>query len=402
MHAMQQAIVRGSIQSGQPQPPQLENLARVAAGKMANEMHAINAQQEQEAINAQHRSAGAVGAVGWTGARLEAWALGHASASSSAQTNHAPWEHTYHAHSPPQPPQQHEEQGDRMQHSSLGGAASLREAQAACDELQLPQQELGKQGQAHKKSEEIVKKAISETSHEMAPAVAQLFASFGQGIHGHSAPLAPAAAPRLAAHAHTAQHMPHVEAQAQEARQEQQAKSQDQPQHKTNHHHHHSFSEQQEQAEQVHAGAVEGEMCCVICGYVGTRYHGLQKHENGPPTVEEELESALIKSGALVYHSSVTVRTGPSGLRNGDLAAVKWTHASRTDKGVHAVGQCIGVVLQVHKFGGSWAEQERALVKQVNLCLHHQARHKRPHPLPVPDLVVYALKKVPKGFYDDR
>ena len=38
-----------------------------------------------------------------------------------------------------------------------------------------------------------------------------------------------------------------------------------------------------------------GEVCAVLCGYVGSKYHGLQKHDDGPPTVEEELESALIR-----------------------------------------------------------------------------------------------------------
>jgi hypothetical protein len=38
----------------------------------------------------------------------------------------------------------------------------------------------------------------------------------------------------------------------------------------------------------------------VLFGYVGTRYHGLQKHDN-VPTIEKDLESALIKAGAIVY-----------------------------------------------------------------------------------------------------
>ena len=56
-------------------------------------------------------------------------------------------------------------------------------------------------------------------------------------------------------------------------------------------------------------GTGEGEVCAVLCGYVGSRYHGLQKHDNGPPTVEEELESALIKAGALVYKDGITIFT---------------------------------------------------------------------------------------------
>ena len=37
---------------------------------------------------------------------------------------------------------------------------------------------------------------------------------------------------------------------------------------------------------------------------------------------------------------------------NGDLRACNWSHASRTDKGVHAVGQC--VALQLPGENGLW------------------------------------------------
>lgn len=39
----------------------------------------------------------------------------------------------------------------------------------------------------------------------------------------------------------------------------------------------------------------------VLFGYIGSRYHGLQKHDRGPPTIERDLESALIKAGAINY-----------------------------------------------------------------------------------------------------
>ena len=114
------------------------------------------------------------------------------------------------------------------------------------------------------------------------------------------------------------------------------------------------------------------EVCALLCGYVGSRYHGLQKHDNGPPTVEEELESALIKTGALVYDASVTVRTRSNGLKNGDLAKAKWSHASRTDKGVHAVGQVIALQVYLSPFGPDWHIQEANLVQKLNACLELQ------------------------------
>ncbi|EKX34193.1 hypothetical protein GUITHDRAFT_80757 [Guillardia theta CCMP2712] len=129
----------------------------------------------------------------------------------------------------------------------------------------------------------------------------------------------------------------------------------------------------------VREASLPGEVCAVLCGYVGSRYHGLQKHDKGPPTIEQELESALIKCGALVYESGIT--QNEFGLKNGDLSKVKWTHASRTDKGVHAVGQCIALSMQLNFAGKTWEEQQ-ANIKS--------------------DIVVYGIKKVPKGFYDDR
>ena len=143
------------------------------------------------------------------------------------------------------------------------------------------------------------------------------------------------------------------------------------------------------------------QVCAVLCGYLGSRFHGLQKHEKGPPTVEEELESALIKAGALVYNDDVRIFTNHLGLKNGDLSACRWTHASRTDKGVHAVGQCIALTCHLQPFGNTWEQQQLTLVRRLNECLAQQAKEKRP-PLPSPDVVVYAVKKAPKGFYDDR
>jgi hypothetical protein len=71
----------------------------------------------------------------------------------------------------------------------------------------------------------------------------------------------------------------------------------------SNHHRGHSSS---------HAGDQrikrETAVTAVLFGYVGTRYHGLQKHDN-VPTIEKDLESALVKAGAIVY---AQVRKGPT------------------------------------------------------------------------------------------
>jgi len=66
----------------------------------------------------------------------------------------------------------------------------------------------------------------------------------------------------------------------------------------------------------------------VTFGYIGTAYRGLQWHAKFD-TVEGQVEKALLAMGI--------IKPG------GDLESVGWTHASRTDKGVHAVGQCGGI-----------------------------------------------------------
>jgi tRNA pseudouridine(38-40) synthase len=64
----------------------------------------------------------------------------------------------------------------------------------------------------------------------------------------------------------------------------------------------------------------------------GTRYHGLQMAtQPNIPTVEAEVHRALHASGAI------------SDSNNGDRSKVKWSSASRTDKGVHAAA-CVCTV----------------------------------------------------------
>jgi len=214
--------------------------------------------------------------------------------------------------------------------------------------------------------------AQQRPQQEMEPAVANFFAMFGDGVHRASA--VGGAVAHAMADVAAERPMPSAQANAQQQSIKQ-------------HQHQAKAPPQAQQEARTPGGGAGAEVCAVLCGYVGSRYHGLQKHDDGPPTVEEELESALIKTGALIYDASVTIRTGQTGLRNAsrnaDLASCHWTHASRTDKGVHAVGQCIALLLHLEKFGATWEEQEAKLVRQLNLCLVEQARHKRP-PLPRP------------------
>jgi tRNA pseudouridine38-40 synthase len=67
--------------------------------------------------------------------------------------------------------------------------------------------------------------------------------------------------------------------------------------------------------------------------YCGTNYHGLQVNP-GAITVEAILERALLLCGAIQE------------CNYGHLQKISWTRAARTDKGVHAVGQCCSMKLE--------------------------------------------------------
>eukprot|EP00659_Diplonema_papillatum_P011939 gene11939-18421_t len=72
-------------------------------------------------------------------------------------------------------------------------------------------------------------------------------------------------------------------------------------------------------------------------GYIGTGYFGLQYHE-GFKTIEEDLAKAVHAAGGI---SDDNMKKGDSGLS--PLQRVSWMRASRTDKGVHAVMNCISL-----------------------------------------------------------
>ena len=67
-------------------------------------------------------------------------------------------------------------------------------------------------------------------------------------------------------------------------------------------------------------------------GYLGTNYHGLQANP-GCKTLESELERALFLAGGICESNF------------GNLHKLQWSRAARTDKGVHANGQCCAMRL---------------------------------------------------------
>ncbi|EFJ45191.1 hypothetical protein VOLCADRAFT_94649 [Volvox carteri f. nagariensis] len=70
-----------------------------------------------------------------------------------------------------------------------------------------------------------------------------------------------------------------------------------------------------------------------VCGYDGAGYFGLQRQPDntGRPTVEQELERALVAAGALQARHA------------GALHKVNWSRTSRTDKGVSAAANVVSL-----------------------------------------------------------
>ncbi|KAL4189919.1 hypothetical protein AMTRI_Chr08g167840 [Amborella trichopoda] len=71
-------------------------------------------------------------------------------------------------------------------------------------------------------------------------------------------------------------------------------------------------------------------------GYVGTDYRGLQlQRDNGPSTVEGELETAIFKAGGIIDSNY------------GNIDKVGWARSSRTDKGVHSLATMISLKMEI-------------------------------------------------------
>jgi tRNA pseudouridine(38-40) synthase len=106
-----------------------------------------------------------------------------------------------------------------------------------------------------------------------------------------------------------------------------------------------------------------------ICfSYLGSQYQGLQINPDCK-SVEAEVEKALFLAGSFQE------------LNYGNLHKLQWTRAARTDRGVHAIGQCCAARLTV----SAEASGREDLINHVNRLL----------PL---DIRVLGLTKVTKSF----
>lgn len=73
----------------------------------------------------------------------------------------------------------------------------------------------------------------------------------------------------------------------------------------------------------------------IVIGYNGSDFQGSQFQKETKNTIEYELEESLLTSGLL--HKSMYHNPRKSG----------WSRGSRTDKGVHALGNVITVKLDI-------------------------------------------------------
>uniref|UniRef100_A0A7S4H854 Pseudouridine synthase I TruA alpha/beta domain-containing protein n=1 Tax=Guillardia theta TaxID=55529 RepID=A0A7S4H854_GUITH len=124
--------------------------------------------------------------------------------------------------------------------------------------------------------------------------------------------------------------------------------------------------EEDDNAEQEGNGKkFQKRMVCVQMAYLGTNYSGLQKNP-GQSTIEGELERAL--------HDSKFI----SDLNFGHQKKVHWNRAARTDKGVHALGNVVGLKLLINP--------DVDMVEEVNKHLPS-------------DIRVLDIKRVTKSFH---
>ena len=108
----------------------------------------------------------------------------------------------------------------------------------------------------------------------------------------------------------------------------------------------------------------------IVLGYNGTSFQGSQFQKDTKNTIEYELEESLMLSNLL--HRSMYHNPRRSG----------WSRGSRTDKGVHALGNVVSVKLEigtqyVNDYDGDQTKEENKqrinyeqIVKVVNSNLH--------------------------------
>ncbi|WVR06656.1 tRNA pseudouridine(38-40) synthase [Kwoniella sp. DSM 27419] len=99
--------------------------------------------------------------------------------------------------------------------------------------------------------------------------------------------------------------------------------------------------------------------CCVLLGYCGTGYSGMQIQVHGSRTIEGDVFAALVKAGAVSEDNAV------------DHRKVDVQRAARTDAGVHAAGNCISLKM-IHD--PPLPEGYKNLAEYVNTFLPEQIR----------------------------
>jgi len=118
--------------------------------------------------------------------------------------------------------------------------------------------------------------------------------------------------------------------------------------------------------EDVDCGKRKYAMCL---GYLGTDFFGSQINP-GRRSVEREVERAMLLAGGMVESNF------------GDLSKIGFTRTARTDKGVHAVSQCLSMKLRLPQTDG----HEERFVAHMNDFLP-------------PDVVVHNITRVMGSFH---
>eukprot|EP01138_Halocafeteria_seosinensis_P004212 gb/GECG01004307.1/.p1 GENE.gb/GECG01004307.1/~~gb/GECG01004307.1/.p1 ORF type:complete len:544 (+),score=73.60 gb/GECG01004307.1/:1-1632(+) len=99
----------------------------------------------------------------------------------------------------------------------------------------------------------------------------------------------------------------------------------------------------------------------ILFGYIGTGYQGMQKNP-GAHTVEDVVEKALYDAGFIEEENY------------GKLAKIDWSRAARTDKGVHAAGQCVSAKLRIPEdnLDNAVEEVNKHLPEQIRVLDFHR------------------------------
>ncbi|KAH3756583.1 tRNA pseudouridine synthase [Pelomyxa schiedti] len=97
------------------------------------------------------------------------------------------------------------------------------------------------------------------------------------------------------------------------------------------------------------------EKVALFVGYLGEGYHGLQHLPSGLKTIEDVLEEALHRAGGISDDNA------------GSFVKVKWSRCARTDKGVSAACNVVGLNLIL---GPDVVEKTNLLLRDSNIRVH--------------------------------